>query len=1140
MAERTDSTMSEGIRRYFNQIEKETRDAFGLAKVARGKGKDPSLKVEIQLAEDLASRVEAMIGAKGIAKKIREQMKIKNSREEVALQISKETGANEFAKSGSVSIAIDKAVRSGLAVLTGGVLVAPIEGIAGVKIKRNSDGTRYVDLFFSGPIRSAGGTAQALTVLIADVVRRELGIGRYTPTKKEIERYKEEVSLYKQVASLQYSPSPEETEVIIRGCPVCIDGEPTESREVQGNRDLKRVETNRIRGGAMLVLAEGLCLKAPKLQKLVKRLNIQEWDFLGEALDEREKSKGKGTLGKNEVRPSAAYIKEIIAGRPVFAHPSREGGFCLRYGRARNSGFASVAVNPATMCLLDNFLAIGTQIKMERPGKSGTIASCEDVEGPTVLMNNGDLLQVSNLEEAKQIKSKVREITGVGEMLIPYGDFLENNVLLIPGKYSLEWWIQDLEDGLDVLPTEQTPEKIKEADDKAECILRERFDDVDVRQPSAEQAFAISSTFDVPLHPNYNLFWHDLTLEEVSELSQHIKEKGKYEEGKLVLPFEDSIKKLVIKLGALHLQRGDFLIFEKYAYPLIRGCGFDVDKGGIYEKRSFDQFANAEILTLDLVSKLSSVKIMPRCLTRIGARMGRPEKAAPRKMQPSPNLLFPVGNFGGKQRILQEAARNKETSLEIGLRKCKKCGLETYLFKCSRCGTHTYPPKRRIVKQEIDLSKELADAQENLGEFVLQKIKGVRGLVSESKTPEVLEKGILRSKQGVWVFKDGTVRFDQTNAPLTHFKPSETGTSIKKLKELGYTHDCFGEDLKDKDQLCELLPQDIILPLKGGKYLLASAKFVDDLLEKFYGLDRYYNAENLEDMVGQLVIGLSPHTSSGIVGRIIGFTRAGVGWAHPYFHASKRRNADGDEDAVMLLMDALLNFSQSYLPEKRGGKMDAPLILTTRINPLEVDEEVHNLDMLPRYPLTFYQATLRQAHPKDVEEKMRLVSTCLGTKDQYEGFYFTHQTSDIASGPLVSAYKTLESMEDKIRAQLELAKKIRAVDENDVASKLISSHFLRDLVGNMRTFSKQSFRCLNCNAKYRRVPLQGKCLKCGGKLTLTVHELSIKKYLDIAKELTQDYEVPFYLKQRLKLIEANLDSMFEKGRTKKTKITDFL
>jgi hypothetical protein len=52
---------------------------------------------------------------------------------------------------------------------------------------------------------------------------------------------------------------------------------------------------------------------------------------------------------------------------------------------------------------------------------------------------------------------------------------------------------------------------------------------------------------------------------------------------------------------------------------------------------------------------------------------------------------------------------------------------------------------------------------------------------------------------------------------------------------------------------------------------------------------------------------------------------------------------DGDEDCVMLLMDSLLNFSMSYLPQRRGGKMDAPLVMTTRLNPAEVDKEAWNV-----------------------------------------------------------------------------------------------------------------------------------------------------------------------------------------------------
>ena len=46
----------------------------------------------------------------------------------------------------------------------------------------------------------------------------------------------------------------------------------------------------------------------------------------------------------------------------------------------------------------------------------------------------------------------------------------------------------------------------------------------------------------------------------------------------------------------------------------------------------------------------------------------------------------------------------------------------------------------------------------------------------------------------------------------------------------------------------------------------------------------------------------------------------------------------------MLLMDGLLNFSREILPANRGGLMDAPLVLTTRLNPTEVDKEALNVD----------------------------------------------------------------------------------------------------------------------------------------------------------------------------------------------------
>ncbi|MFW6121767.1 MAG: LAGLIDADG family homing endonuclease, partial [Petrotogales bacterium] len=248
---------------------------------------------------------------------------------------------------------------------------------------------------------------------------------------------------------------------------------------------------------------------------------------------------------------------------------------------------------------------------------------------------------------------------------------------------------------------------------------------------------------------------------------------------------------------------------------------------------------------------------------------------------------------------------------------------------------------------------------------------------------------------------------------------------------------------------------------------------------------------------------------------------------------------DGDEDGLMLLMDALLNFSHSYIPDKRGGKMDLPLILTTRLDPAEVDKEAHNIDTLARYPLDFYLATLKHEHSKNLEPIMGLVSSRMGTYLQYEQFGFTHDTDDISVGPKESLYKTLKSMTDKMNVQLALAAKIRAVDEADVAYKVIERHFLPDVLGNLRAFSKQSVRCPLCNTTYRRIPIKGVCTKCGGKLTLTVHEMSVKKYLDISRKIADKYNLPTYARQRIILVEKSIDSLFESDKVSQTKIIDF-
>ena len=1095
---------SEQVRSYFQKLQDGVESSYRVARAARARGFDPELDVEIPLTDDLASRVERLLheyDVEGVARRIRELAK-KHDREELAILVAKEMAQRPAP---SKEKAVERAVRVGLAILTEGILVAPLEGLADVKVKRNRDGSSYVDLFYAGPIRSAGGTGQALSVLIADVVRRELGLGRYQPTREEVERYKEEIPLYKQVQHLQYTPSEEEIVLIVSNCPVGINGEGTEEAEISGYRDLPRIETNRIRGGACLVIADGMCLKAPKIQKHVKKLRIDGWEFIDAYLKSKathpEETKDDVGVGPNE-----KFIQDIVAGRPVLCHPSRPGGLRLRYGRTRATGLAALAMHPATMHILDDFIAIGTQVKTERPGKAGAITACERLEGPLVVLKSGDFVEIDDAATAKRLAPEVRVIADLGEILVPFGEFLENNHVLMPGAFALEWYGQLLREAVVSLPA-------------------------DWEHADAAQALDWSRTHGVPLHPRFNLFWHDLTVAELRTLRAFVASQGRVADGRLSLPADEDMRELLVRLGATFRLRDGRVALDRHTEALLACLGLEPAEDRLVPRGEADTED-----PLAYVSALAGFPVKARGPTRIGARMARPEKAAPRKMQPAPHSLFPIGHEGGAQRLVSEAVQKETLEVEVGLRVCTRCGKRWFLPECS-CGGHTVP-RGLPSRQKVPLPEVLRRSLDRLGEAKAPEVKAVMGMISRTKTPEALEKGILRAKHDIFVFKDGTTRYDMTNLPLTHFTPKEAHISIEQARRLGYEQDLEGRPLERDDQVLELRTQDVLVADSGGDYLLRVAAFVDELLEKYYGLPAFYNAKTTDDLLGQLVVTLAPHTSGGVLARIVGFTKAQACFAHPYLIAARRRNCDGDEDSIILLLDSLLNFSRSFLPDKRGGLMDAPLVLTMRIDPNEIDKEAHNLDLMPTYPVTLYQAAERFGHPKEVEPLIDTVSKRIGTVLQYEGFAYTHESANVAAGPLASAYGE-GNMAEKIDKQLELALKIRAVDPNDVVARIVVHHFLPDLIGNLKAFSSQQVRCTKCGEKFRRIPLRGKCLACGGNLTLTVHQSSVKKYLEISKQISSQFEVSNYLRQRIDLIEEAIASLFTNDKAQDLKLDDF-
>jgi DNA polymerase II large subunit len=1279
--------------------------AIAIAKKARSRGLDPSTDVEIPIASDLADRVEALLGIKGVAERIRE-LESQMSREEVALRIGDDFVARKFGETTNEQI-LDHAIRTAMALLTEGVVAAPTEGIAKVGLGKNDDGSQYLKIFYAGPIRSAGGTAQALSVLVGDYVRRQLGINRYNPRQEEVERYIEEIRQYNTIMNLQYLPSEQEIRLIVENCPVCIDGEATEQEEVSGHRNLERVETNTVRGGMALVLAEGIAGKAPKLKSKVEMMKMDGWDWLGKLI------KNKTDEGIVSIKPLDKYLRDLIGGRPVFSYPMRKGGFRLRYGRSRNTGFAAAGLHPATLYILGEFLAVGTQMKTERPGKACGVVPVDSIEGPTVRMNNGDVLRIDDVATALKLGPGIEKILDVGEILISFGEFLENNHPLIPCGYCEEWWLLEVKAGT-------KPPK------------------------NEEEAIALTRNGEY-LHPAYTWFWDDLSVEQILTLADAVTRQGKIVDGLLQIPNEPSTKIILEELLIPHEVRNGNIQIKTYR-AFITCLGLDESL------KKCDAWTNAPCDTpSNLVTHLSGIKIRSRAGTRIGGRMGRPGKSKPRKMNPPPHVLFPLGDSGGSRRSFQSASNHTEEvdtnntdidfqkeggiiEIEVGRRRCTECQEITYTNRCEKCGAHTVAittcPKcgretlmercpgcdvPTICNQRISLNVkgEYAKAMIRLGlkPDSVALVKGVKGVISREKSVEAMEKGILRAIQNIFVFKDGTTRFDMIDLPLTHIRPNEVRVSVDKLRSLGYIKDTLGYDLQNGSQVVELRPQDLLISDSCAEYMVNVAQFMDDLLVKCYGLEPFYNVKKPDDLVGHLVIGLAPHTSAGVLARIVGFTRANVGYAHPFFHAAKRRNCfygdtevevydgkhwqkspvrkfvlenfdvsrpgidrlgtyysdpaqpyytrsvdtgglmhirritsvsihrspatllhfitklgkeiavtpdhamlvwdtlylrkiralelkvgdavpvleganviadhirsietvpapeervycltvaddhtlvangiftgqcDGDEDCIMLLLDGLINFSRSFLPQNRGGTMDAPLVLTSRIDPAEIDKEAQNVDVCDHYPLELYTSALTYVEPKMISGLIDRVERRIGTPSQLEGFQFTHDTSDISAGPIESMYTQLKTMTEKLDAELVLAEKIRAVDADDVAERVLTTHFIRDLMGNLSAFSKQKFRCSKCNTSYRRMPLAGKCTKfkgkgvCNGNIIPTVHEGSVKKYLEMSREICRKYKVSEYTKQRVEVLELAITSTFGEEKQQQLGLADFM
>ena len=1112
--------MPDYYQNYYSELSEDTYKIFEKAADAKSTLVDSSGMIEPKIAFDLADRVAKMHDI-DIAEPLRELLKT-NGKELSALIVSKEIALGKYLpQDATLEERLDLAVRVGLAVVTEGVTIAPLQGISEVKIKKNKDGIEYLSVSIAGPMRSAGGTESAVTMLIADHVRKAVGLGEYQANSFDDEtgRFVEELRIYEREAgSFQFHVLDDDIVTVISHLPVELDGVDTDPFEVVNHKGMTRMKTDRVRGGALRVLNDGLIGRAKKLLKRIELYNLDGWEWLSDL-------KGAVQTGDKEEDAAAKRMREVITGRSVLSMPNKLGGFRLRYGRSCNTGFASIGFHPVIAEILDHTIAVGTQVKIDMPGKGATVAFVDSIDTPVVRLQNGDVVKIRDVQHGISLKPKIEKILHLGDVLISFGDFLENNAQLVPTGYVEEYWIEDLKTQLS---------KYAPDDESFNEFLQRRL-------PNLDEAIEISLKFKIPLHPEYLYYWDKITTDDLSLLLE-----GKVENDQIRYP--KSIKKTLENLGVPHRILDEIIVLEntesRVFYNLLFRNQFQID---------------SNLSVVENISKISGIIIRNKFSTSIGVRIGRPEKAAPRQMKPPIHTLFPIGNKGGITRdLLKAASQNTDFYTNISNRICKNCNIPSIGIRCQHCREKTTTSYRCSACREtmdsdycekckrktlaysyhaFPLKSKLMTAQEKTGHRAQEPFKGVKEMINQDRIAEPLEKGLIRQKFGLTVFKDGTVRYDATNSPLTHFKPSWIGTSVSRLQELGYTHDIDGAPLTHEDQILELRMQDVIIPHECGKYLVDTCKYIDSEMNKFYEKSPFYSVHDTDELIGHLIIGLAPHTSVGIVGRIIGYTETHVCFGTPNWHSAKRRDADGDADSIMLLMDSLLNFSRQFLSDKIGGLMDAPLLVQPLVLPHESQPQAHNLEVTKSFSRQFFEDTLKQEKASNIES-VEIIKNRLETAEQFHDYHFTHSTSSLTTSKSRSAYSTLGSMLDKFDMQIKNADLIEAVDTAEIVSNVISTHLVPDIMGNLRAYARQSFRCTACGRSYRRMPLIQNCV-CGNKLIQTITRPSVEKYLKLAKRLIRKYDVGEYQTGRIKALADEIELVFGKNAGDQLLLTDY-
>ena len=133
------------------------------------------------------------------------------------------------------------------------------------------------------------------------------------------------------------------------------------------------------------------------------------------------------------------------------------------------------------------------------------------IEGPVVLHKNGDVVQYSETNSYRKVSedNPILKILWVGDISFGYGEFAENNHVLLPSGYVEEWWSLELEKAL---KENEYDGELKNATDNFQKLNLKKISENEIKlfienpfenYPSGEQSIELSKKLKLPLHPKY-------------------------------------------------------------------------------------------------------------------------------------------------------------------------------------------------------------------------------------------------------------------------------------------------------------------------------------------------------------------------------------------------------------------------------------------------------------------------------------------------------------------------------------------------------------------------------------------------------------------------------------------------------------